>query len=246
LSKDIARVLWVLAIIVLLTPALINVLFLNTLVIIPTAEGLGNREWLSFWASYMGGILGIVATLIAFSFTARQNSLQHKQMQTELKEQERLRLMPCADVICSKAAMPSEHYSEHCILLTGGGGGAYHFLLNEPGNVRERIVDLLLHNQDDQSDIYAVNVVIRNLGGVMRAIAVTNTMMKEPAQLSGIITGQSLELCVIHQVDEMSECKFRIEFDDIQGRRYFQTFSYFLTFSQNFAEHVTCQKSFEI
>jgi len=195
------------------------VAFTSNIVTIPTAEGLGNKEWLDFWASYIGGILGIAATLIAFSLTAKLNDFQHKQMQEELKEQERINIMPCADVICSKANM----LSEYCIVLTSGGKYRFYHLSNESESVQNNCKLML-----SQDSIYIVNVIIHNLGGVMRAVTVKNTMMKESAQLAGIITGQSLELCIIHEVDEMSQCEFCIEFEDIQGRRYYQTFSYSL------------------
>jgi len=211
-------------------------MFSTNLITIPTAEDLGNREWLSFWASYMGGALGIAATLIAFSFTAKQNSLQHNQTQTEIKEQERLRIMPCADTICSKATA----LSEHCIVLTPGGHHRYYYLPNEPENIRYNCNQML-----PQDSLYVVNVTIRNLGGVMRSITIYNAAMEESAQLTGIITGESLELSIVHMIEEMNPCEFRIEFDDIQGRRYFQTFSYSLHFFkfgnrvEEYDKHVT-------
>lgn len=48
-----------------------------------SAPNLDNSNWLGFWGSYIGSSLGVLATLVAFSFTYYQNNKQNK----ELKEQ---------------------------------------------------------------------------------------------------------------------------------------------------------------
>lgn len=86
---------------------------------IATGPGLGNAEWLGFWGSYIGSILGVMATFLAFLTTylqnkkqhhqtrelahqqAEQNKRQHQQTQQMMTEQIRLSVLPLLD-ICAK------------------------------------------------------------------------------------------------------------------------------------------------
>ena len=46
----------------------------------PTPSDLGNKEWLGFWASFLGGAIGGVATLMAITLTLKQNLDNHNQL----------------------------------------------------------------------------------------------------------------------------------------------------------------------
>lgn len=48
-----------------------------------TALGLGNAEWLSFWGSYTGSALGVLATFTAFTLTYLQSDKQNKAIQEQ-------------------------------------------------------------------------------------------------------------------------------------------------------------------
>lgn len=45
-----------------------------------TPSDLGNKEWLSFWASFIGGSIGGVATLVAIYYTLLQNNKNHLEL----------------------------------------------------------------------------------------------------------------------------------------------------------------------
>ena len=83
--------LWVLiaffVIAVALIPLLSNLL-LNEL--IPPDNNLKPADWLGFWGSYLGGLFGSMAALIALYVTRKQS----KQLQEENKEAHRLSVMP--------------------------------------------------------------------------------------------------------------------------------------------------------
>ncbi len=81
---------------IIFTPWVLNLFFLNGEV--KTAANLGNKEWLAFWGSYLGG----VATLTAVVLTLLQNQKVIKQNEKILNHQEkraRLAHMPFIDVL---------------------------------------------------------------------------------------------------------------------------------------------------
>jgi len=50
-----------------------------------SAPSLNNANWLGFWGSYAGSALGVLATLVAFSFTYYQNNKQSKDIKAQNK-----------------------------------------------------------------------------------------------------------------------------------------------------------------
>jgi hypothetical protein len=59
----------VLLLIAILLPILVNQCFINLFM---KSAPLGNKEWLGFFGSYLGGIIGAFATLIALFATYQQ------------------------------------------------------------------------------------------------------------------------------------------------------------------------------
>ena len=77
-------------------PLLVNIAFLK--LNFKTGTDLNNVTWLGFWGSYLGGLLGSVAALIALFLTNRQQERYH----SEEKESDRLRVLPA--ISCSLIA----------------------------------------------------------------------------------------------------------------------------------------------
>lgn len=78
-------------IVVLLIPIIVNTLLY---VPIPTSQFLNASDWLGFWGSYLGGIAGTSAALIALYATHKQAERHHK----DDLENRRLNVMPYIDL----------------------------------------------------------------------------------------------------------------------------------------------------
>lgn len=79
------KIIIVIAVIVMVgVPVLLNVLLC---VSIPTASDLGNKEWIGFWGSYIGGCFGGLCTLITIYLTIRYYEKQENEHKTELAVQ---------------------------------------------------------------------------------------------------------------------------------------------------------------
>jgi hypothetical protein len=64
-------------------------LLLNKLLFLqgpPTPEDLGNQEWLAFWASFIGSLIGGIATFIAVILTLNHSEKQNKKIQDKQDE----------------------------------------------------------------------------------------------------------------------------------------------------------------
>lgn len=80
---------WLIILVVLILGLIFMPIIINNLLInssMKTAEGLGNPDWLNFWAAYVGGALGVITTFIAFTFTYKQNEKQNKDIQEQNKD----------------------------------------------------------------------------------------------------------------------------------------------------------------
>jgi len=83
---------FIVLIVLFVIPFLINELFLGLQ--LPTAAGLDNSTWLSFWSSYLGAFMGCVPAFLALDQSKKQAKEQHQEMQTD----RRLQVMPIFDV----------------------------------------------------------------------------------------------------------------------------------------------------
>lgn len=85
------------------TPKIVNFLFMEK--VFPSANDLQNPEWLGFWGSYLGGLLGSVAALIALVLTIWQQDKYH----ADTENSNRLSIMPA--VIFSLTSQPENKKS---------------------------------------------------------------------------------------------------------------------------------------
>lgn len=90
------KIIVVLSIVTFIIPIVIN-LFLY-LPFPPTPSDLGNKDWLAFWGSFLGGCFGGIATLFAVYYTLKQNLSQHQQLMDEQNKKTRLEVLPFIDI----------------------------------------------------------------------------------------------------------------------------------------------------
>ncbi len=94
--RDLGQLTLYLLVLLICTAGILNILM--GLLHLSTASGLGNKEWLGFWGSYLGSGLGAITTLIAFLATYRQNATQHRQAQEQIVDQIRLSVRPILEL----------------------------------------------------------------------------------------------------------------------------------------------------
>ena len=85
-KKNQILISWVAISFILIAPIAIN-FFFSLNVLYPTAPLLGNQQWLGFWGSYMGGVIGAIVTGVAFCFTYKQNEEQHAETRKIMQEE---------------------------------------------------------------------------------------------------------------------------------------------------------------
>lgn len=87
-SRSILKILKIIIIavvvVMIIVPILVNLLLF---VSIPTATDLGNKEWIGFWGSYIGGCFGGLCTLITIYLTIHYYEKQEIDHKTELAMQ---------------------------------------------------------------------------------------------------------------------------------------------------------------
>ena len=84
LLKILKVIISIAVVVMLLLPIFLNLLLYTS---IPTANDLGNKEWLGFWGSYIGGCFGGLCTLITIYLTIRYYEKQENEHKTELAVQ---------------------------------------------------------------------------------------------------------------------------------------------------------------
>lgn len=90
------KIIFVFVLLTIIIPIIIN-----QLLFLPypaTPSDIGNKDWLTFWGSFIGGSIGGIATLFAVYYTLRQN-LEHNQNNLDVQmKQSRLGIIPYIDV----------------------------------------------------------------------------------------------------------------------------------------------------
>ncbi|GEM04543.1 hypothetical protein HMI01_15310 [Halolactibacillus miurensis] len=227
--------------IILCTPLVINLFFING--DIETGKYLGNKEWLAFWGSYIGG----VTTLIAVLLTLNQNRVvidqnrvvidQNKEMLNFQEEQYRISIMPVLDVrISLKESLHMEklHPPNGFIILNQESNTQVSSL---PKEYSEVIDSNMLEESDDGITIstYMVNLTFIRLVITQKthlvAMNVQLSMYKDEKELSitphfVLASEESVKLpLLIDKNFPSGDYKFILRFQDTQGRSYHQFFN---------------------
>ncbi|KAF5062178.1 hypothetical protein DSECCO2_307550 [anaerobic digester metagenome] len=118
-----------------------------------SAPSLDNTSWLGFWGSYAGSALGVLATLVAFSFTYYQNNKQNRQIQEQnnqiqkqnvetkelMKQQMRLQSLPFININITGWLSVAGSSGKHTIMLNNDG----EYYLSDPRNFSQLDCDIV-------------------------------------------------------------------------------------------------------
>lgn len=204
-----------------------------------SGKDLGNKEWLGFWGSYLGG----VATLFAVWLTLRQNERTFLQNQRNIEFQEeraRISAMPYIDVYLSlekdihkSTLQPPNGFiilkDNKTRWMTADLPKEYHKILESSveENIDENGVTCV-----KVTDIYLVKLVlIQKAPSLARSIELTTKMpdtKDEALYLTPKFTlseGEKIQLPILFDRGlPKGRYEFTINFEDIEGRPYRQIF----------------------
>ena len=82
--KILKTIIGITVLIMIVAPILVNVIMYFSF---PTVKDLGNKEWIGFWGSYIGGCFGGFCTLVTIYLTIRYYEKQESEHKTELANQ---------------------------------------------------------------------------------------------------------------------------------------------------------------
>lgn len=211
----------ILLVIAFLIPIIVNQCFIH--LTIRSAFDLGNKEWLSFCGSYLGGIIGAFATLIALFATYKQNEIQHKSTRDEMREQKRLQVLPAVSVSIKDASYSEiERSVVYYLDLETEEFGM--------GNIKD--LSFFCNPEVKEYSSHFQLFTIRNIG--VAALLGANLLYKESKRdikgigfLGALQKGEEIKVYFLFP-DEPKYMKynFAIKFFDIYGNAYEQFFSY--------------------
>lgn len=115
--KHIGVMLLIIIALLLIPPSTVNLFTKNNL---KATEQPVAPPWIGFWGSYLGGMLGSIAALLALFETRHQSRLQ----QFENNENRRLSVMPAIDMSC-RLKKNNETVSSFFILERNGSGSVF-------------------------------------------------------------------------------------------------------------------------
>lgn len=204
-----------------------------------SGKGLGNKEWLGFWGSYLGG----VATLFAVWLTLRQNErifLQNQQNIEFQEERARISAMPYIDVNLSpdknlhKSNLQPPNFfiilkDDKTRRTTSNLPKEYHKILESS---LENGIDENGISYSKLTDICLVKLgLIQKAPSLARKIELTTKMFDskdKPLCLIRDFTlseGERIQLPILFDRDfPKGRYEFTINFEDIEGRPYRQIF----------------------
>jgi len=98
-NKRTANINWItigiyLTIIILISLIIYGLLFLN---FPPSPNGTSNTDWLQFWGSYIGGVIGGMTTLGGVYYTLKHQDNDKDDNEDFQSEMKRLEVIPCLD-----------------------------------------------------------------------------------------------------------------------------------------------------
>lgn len=190
---------------------------------IPTAPDLGNQDWLSFWGGYLGGIVGMVGTIIALLISyqqnkqlhkdaKKQNKMFHKSEQKQRQESLRLQILPYISVsnidYDFNAADKSKNPAKDVIDFGS-----------------EKLSISPYDGTINTSTIYKAIIRLTNngLGTVVRILLSCEGKIRS-VPLHDLAPKAFHTLCLF--ISDEREYFITIHFEDIYNNRYIQTFSF--------------------
>lgn len=210
----------------------------------PTPEGLGNTEWLAFWASFIGSLIGGVATFIAVTITLNNNIEVNddnrefqKSILEEQSEKRRLELKPFLGYKPNLQLSDLTSYSKYnqllttIIIFTNNDEFTSHntvitVLTNK--NIRTNIngfEETFLIKESKFEEWYHANIrfCVENISSSV-ATAISLKIHKEEIQISNFLGPKEFYPLIFFFSDEL-ETEVSFQFFDIFNNKYQQVLS---------------------
>ena len=204
-------------------------------------ETVTNSDWLNFWGGYVGSIVAVLASLVAFLFTYIQNEKQHKLTREELKEQHRLQILPRIGISEDFAFIVDENTYIHFVDMTDEKSKSifkYGSLDILPAYQAWRI--------QARAQFNVFKTTISNIG--LAAVVDLELFYNNGSTYLGCLqNGAAIEVVfLIKEPRETSEYNFSFVYLDVNQNRYEQAYKVRLTFDSTaeraFESHVGEQK----
>lgn len=210
-------------------------IILNCLLYLPfplTPWDLSNKDWLSFWGSFLGGCIGGIATLFAVYYTLKQNLVYYHQSIKKQDHKTRIEVLPYIDV-----RPYSENESIENITLIQFPSGYILFNTNEVTYSAKLSGFSFRTDENGISDFYNTDIPkiktplsICNVG-MYSAVDVTfelnNSIYKDYAIMPSfnLKEGKTFNLYFIFDKQfPKGEHIFNVKFKNIYGDEYLQNF----------------------
>ena len=205
-------------ILIIIAVAIIPPVLINCLMSLPikTYEQLKAPDWLSFWGSYLGGLLGSVAALIALRETRRQSDLQ----QVENDKNRRLSVMPALSLSCRKQAQNEK--VDSFFILDHSQEQLSHFFEKS----QKKYNEFLLSHSNDFHITAILCITNYGLGPAFSVkLSYYNEYNNETVTLNGLKVGQTNPYAIAVVLKDLHESSytFNISFTDILGNNYTQS-----------------------
>lgn len=199
----------VLLLIAILLPILVNQCFINLFM---KSAPLGNKEWLGFFGSYLGGIIGAFATLIALFATYKQNELQHRVTRDEMHEQNRLDILP----FINYSWVSPETLTDGKVLNTTEHPARIH----DESSIKAAHFSML---SDDRRAIKnIIHIELKNIGkGSAVNCKLVYSGEKDGTAIVSLLPKDTFDFYVLFPLCGKSQ-GLTLQFDDVQGRQYQQ------------------------
>jgi len=180
-------------------------------------SNISNSDWVSFFGSYFGAILGGLFTLVAIYITYNQNNKLHTENANNLIEMKRLDVMPFMDMKIEKS-ITEDHITKPMVCV----------ILNEDGtyNTASSNVDITEIHEKYRGDMHWV-YLLENIGN--NSAHTMEVCLNDTIVDFGIhIEKGKIKIFHLLIPRNMKDVKlsFKVEFCDIYNNKYVQKFTY--------------------
>lgn len=177
----------------------------------PSAPHLGNPEWLSFWGGYLGGIVGMIGTIIALLISYQQNKRLHEEERQRSIEQNRLQIIPYMSIAKVDHDF-SSNKPEDLSLID----------LHESTVYINQQAYLNMNSSCSKDSLIMLSITNNGVGAAVR-VKLACLGKEKAAPLADLAPHEGQELCF--NLLTNTECKFILQFENVWGDKYEQRFS---------------------
>ena len=219
---------WKLIIVVLFVISFISLIFgfiPMVVALITTARILEidtTNQWISFWGSYLGAIIGSVATIAGVTLTLgyqRQKDIdEERKREHEREEKRRLEVIP---YITSNYYIPKTEkvFEENTVYYVD-------FTVDSPviRNYMNNILEKLIVKKIGLEQYYVLNYSMRNLGTGSAANLFVSVNGTKIVRNGGLCPNDQMVLNLFFNIEDLKGKRIRIEFDyaDVLGKGHYR------------------------